>query len=123
MFSNVFSPPEILAVYEVMRKNTVVPDRPQMAVRRVRFGCCIIKAANTHSEYVILTVFPGNNRYTIASLCYVVRILPVLYRNSNFFIIFLQLSFVSLFSIFFYSFTVSLVSPIIVVGMHMEETS
>ena len=91
--------PENLAVYEVMRVNSVVPDRPQMAVRRVRYGCCIIKATNTHSEYVILP-FPGNNCYTIASWCYIVRILHLLFRNSNFFIIFLHFFFVSLFSIF-----------------------
>jgi len=112
---------ENLAVCEVMRENTVVLDRPQMAVRRVRFGCCIIKATNTHSEYVIL-LFPGNNRFTIASWCYIVRISPVLFRiiYLSYFCSFL---FFPCFPYFFYSFTVSLFFPVIVVGEHMEETS
>jgi hypothetical protein len=27
-------------------------------IRRMRFACCIPKATNTHSEYVILIAFP-----------------------------------------------------------------
>jgi len=41
------------AVYEVMRKNIVEPDRPQMTIRRMRIACWIPKATNTHSKYLI----------------------------------------------------------------------
>ena len=40
------------AVYEIMCKNTVPPDRPQMAVWRMRIACRIPKATDAHSEYV-----------------------------------------------------------------------
>jgi hypothetical protein len=40
------------AVYE-MWKNTVEPDRPQNTTWRMRFACCITKATDTHSEYLI----------------------------------------------------------------------
>jgi hypothetical protein len=45
------------AVYEMMRKNTVEPDRPQMTIWRMRIAYWIPKATNTHSEYAILTAF------------------------------------------------------------------
>ena len=41
-----------------MWENVVQPDRPQMSTwRMLRIACWIIKAADTHSEYVILTAF------------------------------------------------------------------
>jgi len=46
------------AVYEIMCKNIVDPDRPQMIIWRMRLACGIPKATNTHSEYVILIAFP-----------------------------------------------------------------
>ena len=54
----VFRNLENLAVYKIMWKNTVEPDRPQMAIRRMRFVCWIRKAANKHSKYVIFIAFP-----------------------------------------------------------------
>jgi hypothetical protein len=42
---------------QIMWKNTVGPDRPQITIRCVRVACWITKASNTHSDYVILTVF------------------------------------------------------------------
>ena len=51
-----FFPLENRAVHEIMWKNTVRPDRPQ--IRRMRFACCVRKATNTHSEYALLVVFP-----------------------------------------------------------------
>jgi len=56
MFSGIFS--EIRAVYYRVWKNMVRPDRPQMTIRRMRFPCWILKATNTHSQYVILIAFP-----------------------------------------------------------------
>jgi hypothetical protein len=55
MFDNPFS--ERRAVYEIMLKNTVEPERSQMTIRRMRIACRIHKATNIHSEYVILIAF------------------------------------------------------------------
>ena len=55
MLHNLF--PENHAVYEVMCKNSVEPDRPQMTVWRMRCARWISKTTNTHLEYVILIVF------------------------------------------------------------------
>ena len=48
---------ESCAVYEIRLKNVVDPDRPQMAKRRIRFACWILKATDANSEYVILIAF------------------------------------------------------------------
>jgi len=42
------------AVYEIMLKNTVKPDKSQMTIWSMRIAGWISKATNTHSEYVIL---------------------------------------------------------------------
>jgi hypothetical protein len=55
-FSNFVS--ENRAFYEIMWKNIVEADRPQMATWRTRFAFWIHKAANTHSEYVTTIAFP-----------------------------------------------------------------
>ena len=57
VFNNSFLP-ENRAVYEIMWINMIEPDRPQMAIRRMRIAYCLTKATNTHSEYVILIAFP-----------------------------------------------------------------
>jgi len=49
-------PAAICAMYEIMLKNIVVPDRPQRTIWRMRFTCLITKATDTHSEYVIFKV-------------------------------------------------------------------
>jgi len=57
MFSKLFI--ENRAVYEIMwKKNIVDPCRTQMAIWRMRIACWTPKATRTHSEYVILIVFP-----------------------------------------------------------------
>ena len=57
------------AVYELMWENIVQPDRPKRTTWRTRIACCIPKATNTHSEYVILIAFPLQKRlYDLASL-------------------------------------------------------
>ena len=56
MFSK--SPPENHAVYEIMWKDIVQPDRPQTTIRRMRLACWIPKATDAHSEYVTLIAFP-----------------------------------------------------------------
>jgi len=49
--------PENRAVYEIMWKNTVQPDRPQMTIWRMRTACWIPEATNTHSQYIVLIPF------------------------------------------------------------------
>ena len=58
MLSTVTPPPENRAVYEIMWKDTVQPDRPQMTIWRMRTACWIPKDTNTHSEYIILVTLP-----------------------------------------------------------------
>jgi hypothetical protein len=50
---NVFS-----KIYKIMWKKIVEPDKPQLTIWRMRIACCIPKATNAHSEYVILIAFP-----------------------------------------------------------------
>jgi hypothetical protein len=58
MFSTVFFF-ENRAVYEIMWKNAVDTDRPQMeTIWRMRFVCWITKATDTHPECVIIIAFP-----------------------------------------------------------------
>jgi len=49
-------------VCEIMWKNVVQPNRPQMGIWRIRMACWIPKATNTQSEYVILIAFPRHER-------------------------------------------------------------
>ena len=82
VFSNSFS--ENLAVYEIMCKNIVQPDRSQMTIRRMRIGCGITKATDKHSEYVIILFSFGDNYYANAPQCYVICIAPVLLTETAF---------------------------------------
>jgi hypothetical protein len=58
MFSNSFS--KNCAICKIV-EHMVDLDRPQ-TIRRMRFACWITKATHTHSEYVILTAFPQQQR-------------------------------------------------------------
>ena len=69
---------KVRAVYEIMWKSFVDPDRPQMTICRMRIVCSIPKATNTHSEYAILTGFPPQNGCTTALHCYIVYTLHLL---------------------------------------------
>jgi hypothetical protein len=44
-------PPKIMSVFEVMCKNIVEPDWPQMTVWRMRIACSIIRL-QTHTQSV-----------------------------------------------------------------------
>ena len=48
---------ENLGIYEIMWKNHVETERPQMTIRRMRTAYWIHKATNTDSEYVLLIAF------------------------------------------------------------------
>jgi len=43
-------------VYEIMWKNSVPPEMPQ--IMSMHIACWITKATDTHSEYIILIAFP-----------------------------------------------------------------
>jgi hypothetical protein len=45
-------------IYQMIWKNMLKPDRPQMTIWRVRFACWMHKAINTHLECVIVIAFP-----------------------------------------------------------------
>jgi len=57
-------------------------DRPHdNKTGRMRFTYWITKDTDTHSEYVMLITFHGNNGYMKAPHCYVIRTLPVFLVN------------------------------------------
>ena len=45
-------------VYEIIWKNTAVPDKPHMTIWCMCVSCCTPKTTHTHSEYVMLIAFP-----------------------------------------------------------------
>jgi hypothetical protein len=55
MFNNFFGGDR--AVFEIMWKNILERARHQMTIWRMRIACWILKATNTHLEYVILIAF------------------------------------------------------------------
>jgi hypothetical protein len=74
IFFNSPPPPENHVFYEIMWKDITEPGRPQMPIWRMHIACCVIKATNAHSEYVL----HFNNGCMNAPQCYVVCALPVL---------------------------------------------
>ena len=70
MFSNFFFFLENRAFYEIMWKNVVQSDGPQMTVCRMRIACWIQESTNTHSEYVTLTAFPLHERASVLRYTY-----------------------------------------------------
>jgi hypothetical protein len=55
MFENIFF--ENLAVYEIMWKNIIKPDKTQMTIWRMRIAFWIPQTIDTHSESVLLIAF------------------------------------------------------------------
>ena len=49
--------PENRAVYEIIWKNKIDPDRPHMTIRHMHIACWRHKATNAHSEYITLIAF------------------------------------------------------------------
>jgi hypothetical protein len=50
------------AICEIMWKNAVQPNRPQMIMWCMHFACWITNATETHLEYVILVAFSRQQR-------------------------------------------------------------
>ena len=65
--------PENLSIYDVRWKNIVQPDRSQITIWRMRCAWWIIKATNTHSQYVTLTAFPLQQSFHEWPQWYVIR--------------------------------------------------
>jgi len=57
-------------VYEIMWKNNVQPDRPQMTIWRMRISCWIPKATHTH-HMLYLLLFECNNGNSNTPLRYI----------------------------------------------------
>jgi len=66
--------------------------KPQMTIWRMRIACWILKATNTHSEYVILIVFPPQQwlherasmlRYTYIACLVLCHPMTVMCNNSS----------------------------------------
>jgi len=49
---------ENFIVCEILWKNIVEPDMPQMTIRHMRIACWVPNATNTQSKYVIFIAFP-----------------------------------------------------------------
>jgi hypothetical protein len=66
-------------VYEIMWKNMVQRGRPHMSLWRMRIAYWIIKATDTHTEYVIFPVFPQQQLlHESASMLLYIQTLSVL---------------------------------------------
>jgi hypothetical protein len=75
------------AVYQIMCKNMVEPDRSQMTKRRMRFACWIIKTTNTHSELVTLIAFPRQKWLLEKNSTLLLYIYRLYCSNSHYFIV------------------------------------
>jgi len=64
--------PKNCAIYEMMWKNMVEPERPQMTIWHMHFVCWTTEVKETHSEYVISFAFQWQQwLYECASVLYV----------------------------------------------------
>jgi len=70
------------ALYEIMWKNIVGRDSPQMTIWCMRIACWITKATNTHSEYVILIAFPQQQWWHQSAPVLRYMNIDVLFQNS-----------------------------------------
>ena len=66
--------------YEIMWKNIVEQDRPQITTGHMRIACWVPKARHTHLQYVIRIAFPLQQwLHERSSKLHCTRTLPVMY--------------------------------------------
>ena len=73
---------EYYAINEIMGKSIAERCSPQM-IRPMRIACCVPKATNTLSEYVILVALPLQFGCAVAPQCYIICIMCVFYMHSG----------------------------------------
>jgi hypothetical protein len=77
---------ENLFACEMMWKNIVHPDRPQITIWRTRIACRISKITVTHLEYVIITAFPLqqllHQRASVLRYTYIAYLVPLSFHIS-----------------------------------------
>jgi hypothetical protein len=78
MFDKLFFP-ENRAICEIMWKNIVQPDRPQITIWLMIIACWIPKGKNTHLEYAVLIPFPLQKLLHERASVFVIFTLPVLF--------------------------------------------
>jgi len=69
------------AIYEIMWKNIVEPDRLQMTIWLTRIACWIPMATNTLSQYVILIAFLLQQWLLAIASMFIICTLPVLFLS------------------------------------------
>jgi hypothetical protein len=67
------------AVCEIMWKNMVEPDRPQMTIWRMRIAWWLPEATDIHSEYVILIALPRQCMFHERASMLLYCVLPFLF--------------------------------------------
>jgi hypothetical protein len=79
------------AIYDIMWKNMVQPNGPQMTIACMLCACWIAKAIDTRSEYVILVAFPRQQwlRERASMLRY--TYMPALFEHTACFVIWFSL--------------------------------
>jgi len=61
------------AIYEIMKKNVVEAERPQMTIQNAVHALCMLDNQGcTHSEYVIFIAFPRLQWLINCALYYVI---------------------------------------------------
>ena len=66
-----------LTIYDLMWKNVVELDMPQMTIWHMRIACWILKATYTHSKYAILIAFQCIIGCTNVPQSYAMHTLPL----------------------------------------------
>jgi len=71
------------AVYDIMWKNIVQPDRPQMTIQRMRVACYTTKATKTQPDYGIFIGFPLQQWLSECMFCYMYIVCPLFYFKKS----------------------------------------
>ena len=84
MLTNIFFP-ENCVVYEMICKNMLELERPQMTIWRMHVECWIRlhARAHTHTQKYAILLFHGNNYFLKVPQFYITRTLPVFLHMYN----------------------------------------